>query len=158
MVFRTANMCLDTLRVLAVMRSKKAAAWIYGFFQVLIYLFLISWVLADLHNPLKVFGFCAGFATGNALGMWLEERFAGGYTDLQIVSSRRGLCVAQSLRALGFAVTETGGGGRDGTVTVLTCSVRRKSVLETTEVIRGEDPDAFITSSEVRLICGGFWG
>ena len=67
---RVADMTLDTLRVLVVMRGKKGLAWVLGFFQALIFVVAISSVLKNLDNPLNILGYAAGFATGNVVGMW----------------------------------------------------------------------------------------
>ena len=41
---RMVNIRLDTLRVLAVVRGKKLAAWMFSFFEVILFLFIFNWV------------------------------------------------------------------------------------------------------------------
>jgi uncharacterized protein YebE (UPF0316 family) len=76
---RVLDMTLDTLRVLFVMRGKKRIAWILGFFQSAIFVLAIGKVLTQLNNPLNIIGYAAGFATGNVVGMLIEERIAIGH-------------------------------------------------------------------------------
>ncbi len=156
-VLRVSDMTLDTLRVLVVMRGKKAIAWLLGFFQAAIFVLAISSVLKDLNNIVNVFGYAAGFATGNVIGMLIEERLAIGHTHLRIVSSRRGSAIADRLREEGYAVTEVAGRGKDGMVTVLNCSVLRKNVDRVRKIINTVDADAFITAEDVRPVRRGFW-
>ena len=111
---RVSDMTLDTLRMLFVVRGRKAIAWTLGFFQAAIFVIAITRVLSNLSNPLMVLGYAAGFATGNVVGMLIEERLAIGHMQLSIVSSARGAALAQALRAAGFAVTELPGRGKDG--------------------------------------------
>lgn len=154
---RITDMSLDTLRVLFVMRGRKSAAWICGFFQSALFVLAITTVLKNLDNPLNIVAYAAGFATGNVIGIMIEERLALGYTDLRIISSRRGDAIAQSLRLQGYAVTEIAGRGKDGTVNVLSCSVLRKNTDRVIQAVKEIDDNAFITAEEVRALQRGFW-
>jgi uncharacterized protein YebE (UPF0316 family) len=155
---RVADMTLDTLRVLVVMRGKKGLAWVLGFFQALIFVVAISSVLKNLDNPLNILGYAAGFATGILTGMWLESRMAVGYTHLRVISPRRGAELAERLREAGFAVTEISGMGRDGVVNLLSCNVLRKQAGQLESLVQQIDPEAFMTAEDVRKVDGGFWG
>jgi len=154
---RVGDMTLDTLRVLVVMRGRKSIAWILGFFQAAIFVLAISSVLSNLNNPLNVIGYAAGFATGNVIGMLIEERLAIGHIHMRVVSSRRGSAIAERLRDEGYAITEIPGRGKDGTVTVLNASVRRKNVNRVRNIINDVDPEAFITAEDVRPVRRGYW-
>jgi len=156
-VLRIGDMSLDTIRVLFVVRGRKGLAWVLGFFQALIFVVAISSVLSNLNNLFNVLGYAAGFATGNVVGMLIEERMALGHIHLTIYSSTRGAAVAEALRKDGFGVTEVAGRGKDGTVSVLHCSVLRKKVDAVETIVLEEDPSAFITTSDVRQVRRGFW-
>ena len=154
---RVMDMTLDTLRVLVVMRGRKRIAWVLGFFQALIFVLAISSVLKNLDNPLNIIGYAAGFATGNVVGMWIEEKLAIGHAHLNIVSSHLGAAIAEQMRAAGFAVTEIPARGKDGMVTMLTCSVLRRHVDQVHKLVNQVDPNAFITAEDVRPVRRGFW-
>jgi uncharacterized protein YebE (UPF0316 family) len=153
---RVCDMTLDTLRVLFVMRGRKKTAWILGFFQSILYVAAIGSVLQNL-DPLSLVGYASGFATGNVLGMIIEERIAIGHTLLTIISSRRGPAIASRLRNEGFAVTEISGRGKDGMVTYLNCNVLRKEVEEVRETINTVDQEAFITAESIHPVRRGFF-
>jgi len=156
-VLRVGDMSLDTLRVLFVMRGKKVIVWILGFFQATIFILAISIVLAGVDNPLKVVAFSAGFATGNVVGMLIEERLAIGFIQLRVISPRFGSAIAEKLRAEGYAVTEVAARGKDGMVALLSCSVQRKEVNQVRDVVNQVDPTAFITAEDVRPVRRGFF-
>lgn len=156
-LLRVGDMSLDTLRVLFVIRGRKALAWILGFFQSAIWVVAISNVLANLDNPLSLIGYAAGFATGNVVGMMIEERLALGFAHLRIISSRLGPAVAEALRRSGHAATELAGRGRDGTVTIITSSVRRRDVDRVRREVFAIDPAAFLTLEEIRPLHRGYW-
>jgi uncharacterized protein YebE (UPF0316 family) len=154
---RVCDMTLDTLRVLFVMRNRKLFAWILGFFQSAIYVVAISSVLRNLNNPLNIVGYAAGFATGNVIGLLIEERLAIGHVQLSIISPSRGAAIAERLRQEGYAITELSARGKDGMVTLLSCSVLRKKVDQVRQVVAEVDDSAFITAEDVRPVRRGFW-
>lgn len=156
-MLRVGDMALDTIRVLFVVRGKKWLAWVLGFFQALIFVVAISEVLSNLDNPLNIFGYAAGFATGNVVGMVIEGWLGIGFIQVTIISSLRGASVAEHLREAGYAVTEIPARGRNGTVEMLQMSVKRKQVADVETIALEADPEAFVTVEEVRPLRRGFW-
>jgi uncharacterized protein YebE (UPF0316 family) len=154
---RVSDMTCDTLRLLFVVRGRKGIAWVLGFIQSVIFVIAITSVLQDLDNPLNIIGYAAGFATGNVVGMWIEEWLAIGYVKISIVSSGRGTALAHDLREAGFAVTEIPARGRDGMVSMLSVSVRRKEVERVEALVRKQDAEAFVIAEDVRPLRRGFW-
>jgi uncharacterized protein YebE (UPF0316 family) len=154
---RVTDMTMDTMRMLFVMRGRKATAWVLGFFQSIIYIIAITSVLSQLNNPLNIIGYGAGFATGNVVGMLIEERLAIGHIHLWIISPRLGASMAQVLRGEGYGVTEVAGRGKDGMVSMLSMSVLRKEVQHVETLVHQQDSEAFMTSEDVRPIRRGFW-
>lgn len=156
-ILRVVDVALATVRMLMVIRGRKAPAWIIGFAQAIVFVVALQAVLSDLDNWLNILGYAAGFATGNVAGMMIEERMALGHTHLRIISSARGAEVAEQLRGAGFAVTEIPGRGRDGTVTLLNVSVLRKRVLEVRHLVEDVDQDAMVTAEDIHPVRRGFW-
>ena len=154
---RITDMSLDTLRMLFVVRGHKAVAWVLGFCQSAVFVLAITKVLSNLNNPLTVLGYAAGFATGNVLGMLIEERLAIGHIQLQIVTRKHGPMLAKALRDGGYGVTEISARGKDGTVQLLTASVLRKDLAHARQIVHETDEDAFITSEDVRPVRRGYW-
>lgn len=154
---RIGDMSLDTIRVLFVVRGRKLLAWILGFFQSLLFVIAISSVLTNLNSIVTVLGYAAGFATGNVIGMLIEERLAIGFLQFTIISPTRGAVIADTLRKSGFAVTEIPARGRDGTVTMLQTNVKRKDMDNIETIVLEADAEAFVTQDEVRPVRRGFW-
>ena len=155
---RLADMSLDTLRVLFVMKGRKPVAWILGFMQSSIFVIAITSVLSQgTMDPVRLIGYAAGFATGNVLGMFIEEKLAIGHIHLTIISPKLGVFLAQELRDAGFAVTEISARGRDGMVSILSMSVLRRNVSQLENIVREKDDQAFVYSEEVKTIHRGFW-
>jgi uncharacterized protein YebE (UPF0316 family) len=156
-ILRIINISLDTLRVLFMMRGKKPLVWILGFIEALIFVLVITSVLNHIDNPLNVIGYAAGFATGSILGVFIEERLAVGFSEVHIVSPRRGKAIADHLREEGYAVTEIPARGKDGMVSMLSSSVRRRQLSKVEEAVREIDEEAFVTVEDIRPVSRGFW-
>ncbi len=154
---RVSDMSLDTLRVLFVIRGRKPLAWILGFFQSLIWVIAITSVLSNLDNLWNIIAYAGGFATGNVVGMAIEERLAIGHSNLQIISSRWGNAIAEAIREKGYAATELPARGKDGTVSMISCSILRRDIDAVRQEVNRIDPDAFITVEDIRPLHRGFW-
>jgi len=156
-LLRVSGMSLDTIRVLFVFRGKKSLAWVLGFFQSLLFVIAITTVLANLDNLFNIVAYAAGFATGNVVGMLIENRLAVGHIHMTVFSPFSGPRIVDALRKSGYGVTEVSGRGRNGMVSVLHIAVLRKNVMDVETIVLEMDKDAFITAEDVRPIRRGFW-
>jgi len=154
---RVLNMALDTVRMLTVVRGMRTITWILGVLQTVTFVLALGSVMSDLDNPVKIIAYSFGFATGNVIGMMIEKRLAFGFVNMTIISSVRGQALAEKLRSQGHAVTEIPARGKDGSVSILECSVQRKFVPEVQTTVLECDPGAFITSRDIQKIWRGYW-
>ena len=157
-ILRLINQSLDTLRILVMMRGRRLAAWIFGFAETVIFVITLSSVINDLDNILNIVAYSGGFATGNILGLALEHRLALGHISLRVISPKRGSAIMDKLRKDGYGVTEIPARGKDGAVTLLNLSIKRKDVEKVRKIIQAVDENSFITGEEMRPIWRGFWG
>lgn len=155
---RVVNMAMDTLRIRMMARGQKPLAFIFGVVETLIYLYTLSTVIQDLDNWVNIIAYSIGFGTGSIIGMMLDERMAVGYIHLRVISPSRGSQIAETLRDQGFAVTEFTGRGRDGTVSMLSVSVKRKNAKKVRALVEELDEKAFITAEDLTPVRRGYWG
>ena len=157
-ILRMIDMSLDTLRVLFVVRGKRVIVWILGVLTSIIYIVAISNVLSGDQHPFTILCYACGYATGNILGMRLEERLAIGFKQVNVVSKTKGREIANALRDAGYGVTELVGQGMNGTVDLVTTSVKRKQSQDVRKIIEAVDPEAFITEDDFNPVnSGGHW-
>ena len=156
-VLRVLNIAIDTLRFMLTMRGKRGISWILGFIESVLFVVVIGSVINDLNNILNIIGYSAGFATGTVVGMAIEKRLAIGYVHLNIISRQKGANLADTLRNANYAVTEIPALGKDGAVSPLDCSIRRKDMKDIEQLILEADPDAFITVEDITPIKHGYW-
>jgi uncharacterized protein YebE (UPF0316 family) len=153
---RIVDVSLATLRMLMIMRGRKQIAPLIGFFEVLIWIFAVGTAIKYLHSPLHLAGYAGGFAMGNLVGLWLEEKMALGMAAVRVMSQEKGLDIAGALHQAGFGVTQFAGYGRSGHVEVLYAVLRRRDVPIALKQIEIRDPEAFVTIEEPRTIHRGW--
>ena len=156
LAIRIGNLSLSTLRVFTVVRGRKRAAWFLGFVQSMLYITVIAGVLKNLDNPWNLAAYAAGFATGNVLGIIIDNRIAPGHSLLRITSSSCGAAIMEALHQAGMGATEVAGSGRDGTVSLVYCYSPRRKVRKIKELVLQYDPEVFMTLLQVRQIGGGW--
>jgi uncharacterized protein YebE (UPF0316 family) len=157
-VIRVISIAMDMLRFLLGLRGKSVIAWVLGFIETVMFVYSMGWVLRDTSNVLNVIAYCAGFATGNTLGLWLEKKLAIGFSHITLISKLMDLQLTEAIRAEDYAVTEIPAHGKDGAVTMLTMTVRRKDAKRIEALAKSIDPEVFITSEDISPISSGYWG
>jgi len=154
---RVISTTLDTLRVILTLRSNKFWVWMLGFINSAIWVLTFAFVLADIDNIVNVVVYAAGFATGNVVGMLIEDKLAIGFAEIRVISPKWGAAILEVLRENNYAVTEIPSRGKDGMVSVITSSVRRNQVHDFEKLVRDVDGGAFITKEDVVAVQRGFW-
>jgi uncharacterized protein YebE (UPF0316 family) len=155
-LLRTVDLTIDTLRVTSVARGRRGMVWIFGFSEALTFVIAISGVLATLADPLNIFAFAAGFATGTLVGIVIEEWVAPGHSLLRIVSPTLGLAIQKRLHAQGYGATYLAGTGQHGAISLILAYTPRRKIDEVKDLVLSEDPTAFMTVQHVRQLRGGW--
>lgn len=142
---RVIDMTLDTLRVLFVVRGKRLYVWILGAAQSAVFFLAVSQALKGDLNVITTLGYAFGFATGNLVGMVIEEKLAIGYQRVTITTHSKPGELASDLRNAGYGATELVGYGRDGEVLMVHVNCKRKQVDDVERIVFERDPKAFLT-------------
>ena len=142
--------------MLVALHGRKLSVWILAVFQSVLYIISVAGVLIDLQNPITILAYAGGFATGRVVGMWLENRLAPGQSLLRMTSTTFGSAIREAIHDQGYGATEIAGTGMDGTVSMLYCFIPRKRVTSLQSIMRGVDPEAFLSVVHVRQLSGGW--
>lgn len=148
-VARIADVTLGTLRTVYVVQGRRILAWVLGFLEILIWITAVSQVLQNLSSPAYAISYALGFATGNFVGMTLEQWVAFGRQVVRVFT-REGAKIAAQLRSEGFRVTSFQGEGRDGPIDMLFIEVPRRKTSDITLFARELDPKCFYIIEDVR--------
>jgi len=154
---RICDVSLGTMRIVFVSKGKKKIAPILGFFELLIWVVVISEVFKTADNFVCYIAYAGGYAAGNFLGMNIEERIALGSQLIQAFSSKDVASLQKSLQDAGFGTTVIEGDGSAGKTNILYTVITRKTAEQAEKILRDFDPNIFYVIEDVRLVKSGIF-
>lgn len=154
---RLIDVALGTLRIIFVSRSMRKLAPLVGFFESLIWLFAISQIVMNLSNVMSYFAFAAGFATGNYVGIYLENKLSIGLLSVRVVTSEDGSDLINYLREHNFGVTSISATGVSGRVRLIISVIKRKDLEAYAHIVKQFNPKAFMSIEDVRSVKDGYF-
>ncbi len=149
---RVCDVTLGTLRMVFVSRGEKGTAAALGFFEVLIWLSVISYILQNLTTVSNYLAYAAGFATGNYLGLKIEEKMALGLLGVTVVTNRDSRELIEHLTRENYGITSVSAMGATGRVRVVFSVIRRKNLENLRQLVERFHPNAFIATQHVRSV------
>ncbi|HON59555.1 MAG TPA: DUF2179 domain-containing protein [Smithella sp.] len=152
---RICDVTLDTLRIIFVSRGMKRLAPLIGFFEVLIWLIAITQIFHNLTSPIYYVAYAGGFAMGNLVGIWIEEKMAIGTVVIRIITQKDAAALLKNLKEKGYGVTHVDARGAMGPVKIIFTIVKRKEIENILKIIRSTNPAAFFTIEDVRSVRQG---
>jgi uncharacterized protein YebE (UPF0316 family) len=147
---RIMDVSIGTMRVIFVSRGFKLFAAFCGFFEVLIWIIAITQIIKNLNNPLYYIAYAGGFATGNYIGMVLEEKIALGTVLLRIVIPHEIPELEKYLRESKYGLTVLEAKGLYNEVKILFTVLPRKEVDKVLCYIEKINPNVFYTVEDIR--------
>ncbi|MCB2352842.1 DUF2179 domain-containing protein [Clostridium estertheticum] len=149
---------LTTIRIVLITRGEKFYGSIIGFFEVLIWLYIIGTMLVGINEaPFKMITYASGFACGNYIGCILEEKLALGLITINaIVSVKDGYTLAELLRKENVGVTIVNAEGLKEEKKMLILHVKRKRKCELIKLISDSHINAVISLMDTKTIYGGY--
>jgi len=130
----------------------RSVAPFVGFFEVLIWLLAISRIMQDLDNWVSYVAYAGGFATGNFVGMYLEERLAIGHEMIRVITRKDASSLIEDLRNKGYGVTSVKAEGIEGEVAVIYIIARRSMIREVLDEINIFNPRALYTVESIKYV------
>ena len=149
---RIFDVSLCTIRIIFISKGFKNIAPFIGFLEVFIWIIAITRVMQNLDNWLCYVAYAAGFATGNYVGMIIDERLALGYELVRVITKRDAGELVQSLRKRGFGTTVVNAVGSEGDVAVVYVIIKRKQAKKVIGIISRYNPKALYTIEDIRFI------
>jgi uncharacterized protein YebE (UPF0316 family) len=154
---RICDVSIGTMRIIYVSKGKKNIAPILGFFEVLIWIIAISKIMQNLDNYINYIAYAAGFATGNLIGMIIEEKLAMGILMIRVFAHERGLELVGTLNGNGYGTTVVEAHGAREKVHLIYTIVHRNELASVLDVITHFNPKAFYTIEDVKSVNEGIF-
>ncbi|MBU0528552.1 DUF2179 domain-containing protein [bacterium] len=154
-IARILDVSIGTIRIIFVSRGMKLWAAVLGFFEVLIWISVIGQVLLNLTNPLTYIAYAAGFATGNYVGILIEQKISIGKVILRLITANDITSLITFLKSKKLRYTVLDGKGTMGAVNVLLTIIERKKLPILINSVNNFNPTAFYSIEDVRQVKEG---
>ncbi|MCE1255293.1 MAG: DUF2179 domain-containing protein [Anaerolineae bacterium] len=148
---RISDVTIGTIRIILVSRGKRNIAPLLGFFEVLIWIVVIGQLVQNLESVTSYVGYAAGFAAGNFIGMYIEDKLAMGSVIVRVFMPEHGNELVTLLRSAGYGVTCFQGEGASGPVMMVFTIIKRKALKNVIYIIHSINPKAFFSVVAVSL-------
>jgi uncharacterized protein YebE (UPF0316 family) len=152
---RIIDVTIGTIRIVMVAKGQKMWAPILGFFEILVWLLAISRIFENLDNWLCYLGYASGFATGNYIGLKLEEKLAMGIVKIQIITRKPADHLIENLKSAGYGITYQDAQGGNEKVSIIYTIIKRTELPHVEERIKTFNPNAFYSIEDVKFVSHG---
>lgn len=154
---RICDVSIGTLRIIFVSKGARNIAPVLGFFEVLIWIIAISKIMQNLDNYINYVAYAAGFATGNLVGMVIEEKLAMGIQMIRVFTTGRGMELVDLLHKNGFGATTIEAHGAKEKIHLVYSIVNRNELEQVLNVITDFNPKSFYTIEDVKAVNEGIF-
>jgi uncharacterized protein YebE (UPF0316 family) len=147
---RICDVTLGTLRIIFVSKGERTKAPIVGFFEVFIWVVIISQIFSHANSIIAYLAYAGGYATGNYVGILVENKIAFGFQLFRIYTKKNGTELTQLLNKNGFGSTLIRGEGAVSKVDIIETVISRKVQQKVVAIIDDFDPKAFYLIEDIR--------
>lgn len=153
---RILDVTIGTIRIIMISKGMKLFAPILGFFEVFIWIIVIGNLMKHTSGIVPYIFYSLGFATGNYIGMIIEEKVALGFVVLRVITQKKSDELIKNLYEEGIGTTfidAKGGNGSD--VNIVFSIVKRTTLDKALSIVKTFNPNAFYTIEDIRSVNRG---
>lgn len=154
---KVTEVTLTTIRIIMVSRGFKRIGSLVSFFELLIWVFVASQVVKDVHAaPILGVTYALGYAVGVLTGGTVEKKLAFGKVMLHVIiplENKKVLCNFIREQKIGLTTVDAHGLYSDKEVLMLYAN--RKNINDLKQAILKIEPKALIAENDVTSISGG---
>lgn len=154
---RICDVTLGTLRIIFVSKGEKYKAPLIGFFEVFIWIVVISQILSRANDLVSYVSYAGGYAAGNYVGILIENRIAYGIILCRIYTQKNGMELVQMLNKLNIGATMTHGVGSANEVDIIETVIDRKVMKRLARILSEFDSNIFYVVEDVRTKKNGIF-
>lgn len=154
---RVFDVSLGTLRIIFVSKGEKYKAPIIGFFEVFIWVVIISQILTRANDMIAYLSYAGGYATGNYVGILLEKRIAYGIVLCRIYTQKDGMELVKRLNKKSYGATLTQGHGSANEIHIVETVIDRKEMKHLEGILTDFDNNIFYVVEDVRTKQNGIF-
>lgn len=152
---RIVDVSIGTIRLIFVSKGLKNIAPLLGFFEVVIWLLAVSQIMKHLDNVICYIAYGGGFAMGNFVGMYIEEKLSIGSVIVRVIPKSDTTELIKQLKSQDFGLTIVDAEGAHQKVKIIFSVIGRENVHRFISIINEYNPHAFYTIEEVKSVNEG---
>jgi uncharacterized protein YebE (UPF0316 family) len=154
---RIMDVTIGTIRIMFVSKGHRLMSPLLGFFEVLIWLLAIGQIMQNLSNVFCYIAYAGGFATGNWIGITIEEKLAYGKFIVRMIVKEDASGMVIALKKRGFVVTRVDAHGSQGKVDLVYTIIERSDLDHVIDTVETHNPRAFYSIEDTRLVNEGIF-
>ncbi|BBM88602.1 hypothetical protein COTS27_00283 [Spirochaetota bacterium] len=144
------ELALNSIRIVSIAKGFKRLSIAIAFVEGIIWILIVTRIIANIDNLFNVAAFGLGMATGVYIGGLIEEKLALGLVLVRVITQRTADKLLTRLRAAGFRVTDVPATSNYGSVKVMFATIKRKDLQNFTKLVKQFNPYAFFTVEEIK--------
>ena len=149
---RVCDVSIGTIRIIFVSKGIRYFAAVLGFFEILIWLMAISQIMQNLTNIYYYIFYAGGFATGNFVGMLIDEKLSIGTVGIRIITRKEADNLIQALKKSRCGLTVVDAEGSKGKVKIIYTVVNRKNIHNIIRLVKNYNPKSFYSIEDIRHV------
>ncbi|MDP2423827.1 MAG: DUF2179 domain-containing protein [Bacteroidales bacterium] len=154
-IARIADQTIGTLRLIFLSKGYKRLAPVLGFFEVIIWLLVVTQILRHLDNALTYIAYGLGFALGNYIGIVIEQKLSLGNVIIRIIPKVDTTDLLNYFREQNIGLTTVDAMGSRGPVKVIFSIIKRHDIERVVSIIHRFNPNSFYTIEDVKSVHEG---
>ena len=152
---RVCDVTIGTVRIMLISRGRRWIVPLLGFIEMMIWLMAVRQIMQNLANIASYFAFAGGFAMGNYVGMYIEEKLAFGLQVIRVITRQDAADLIKVLKEKRFGVTVVDAQGTMGKVNIIFMIINRSDLKKVVDLIKKFNPKAFYSIEDVKSVSEG---
>jgi uncharacterized protein YebE (UPF0316 family) len=147
---RVIDVTLGTLRIAFISQGRRGLAPLVGFFEVFIWLIAMGQVFNNLTNIFYYVAYAGGFAMGNYIGLFLEDKISLRLINMQLIVRENVISLINILKENNYELTTMTAEDTKGFVKIVNVVLMRRNLPKILTLVRSNNPNAYISIEDVK--------
>jgi len=149
---RIVDVSVGTIRILSIVQGRIKTAFVLGFLEVSIWLWVISSVMEKIkESPVIAVFYALGYASGNVVGIKIEKWLSMGNSLLRIISFEKGREITEKFKEIGYTVIIFNGVEKQRPVVEIEIPCRRDEIEFLVKKARELEPEIYYVTEAIGL-------
>lgn len=158
-IARIIDVSLGTFRTVNTVKGKNISSSVIGFFEILIWFFVVREALnTDVNNIWVAISYALGFSTGTLLGGIISDRFIKGRYSANVITTKAFPDMINELReSFAVSIMDITGYNEKEIKNMLFTEIDKEDFYKLEKIVKKYDKKAFIVANESKYVINGYF-